>query len=238
MPQHGQDERPVGLCRRDHCRAFRVNRVANLKLFGSLCHLDPVLEHEIHELGGRDRVVLIGRNDERVGWLRQPVVDGPPRHRVHIAENRGPVFCIGFEKGPGGDELIFDDVAQAPPPARPGRGEVRTASVLGESLSSAAQLPRIDEDGTGNSHAGDFGQQPGDVFPPGGVASAAGPVAVEDHVVADAGFLVLLEAEAHVGAKDICLAEDKGVNLVVQGVGLGWNKHPRAGGAHLVLVEE
>ena len=123
-------------------------------------------------------------------------------------------------------------------PPVPRRGEVGSPAVLGEALAAAAKLAGIDVDGGRDAGAGDLGEEPGDVLPPGGVAGAAGPVAVEDHVVADTGLVVLLEPARHVGADAVGHAEDQRVDLGVEGVGLGRDEHPRSGGAHLVLVEK
>lgn len=100
------------------------------------------------------------------------------------------------------------------------------------------QLAGLDVDGGGDAGAGDFGEQADDVFPPGGVAGAAGPIAVVDHVVADAGFAGFLQAHGHVGAEQVGQAEDHGIHFEVKRIGLRRDEHARAGATHLVLVKE
>ncbi len=160
------------------------------------------------------------------------------RHAVEVGQQALAVARGRFQEGAGGHQLVLDDVPQPPPAPRPGRREVRLPLVLWQSLDAAAQLARLDVHRRGDVGARHLGQQTRDVLPPRRVAGAARPVAVENHVAAHAELAGLLEPHAHHRAQQVGLAEDQGVDLRRQRIGLRRHEHPRAGGAHLVLVDE
>ena len=84
---------------------------------------------------------------------------------------------------------------------------------------------------------GHLRQEAGDVLPPGGVLRAARPVRVEDVAVDDPALAGLLEAEGHVRPDEVHVAPDEGVDVGVDRLRVGRHEDPRAGRAHLVLVE-
>jgi len=207
--QHGQHERAVGLCGRDHDRSRRVGRVPDLERAHGTHDLDPVTQQQIDQSPGRNLVVLARRHDKGEGGLGGPALDRVARHQVHVAEDVAAVLGDRLEIGPGRHQLVLDDVTQAPPAAAPGRWEVGATLVPRKALAATAKLARIDVDRRRLPGARDLGQEAGDVLPPGGVARSARPVAVEDHVVADAPLAGLLEAARHVGTDHVGLAEDQ-----------------------------
>ena len=144
--QHGQEERPVGLGRRNHHGAGGVGGIADLEGLGRLGDLDAVAQQQRDHLPGGDLVVLVGRDDEGVGRLVRSLVDGVAGHPVDVGQDVFAVLGDGLEIGPGRHQFVLDDVAQSPPSAGPGRGEVRPPAVLGEALAAAAQLTGIDID--------------------------------------------------------------------------------------------
>ena len=95
----------------------------------------------------------------------------------------------------------------------------------------------FDLDGSGDARGGDFGEHAVHVFPPAGVARAAGPVGVERISKNHAGLPCFFEAPAHGRAHEIVAAMDERIDELGDGIGVGRNVNARTVFAHLMLVE-
>ena len=237
-PQHGEREGAIGLRSADDERAGRIKSISHPELRLGPVDAKPVAHQDVDHAGGGHRVVLVGGNDEGIGRLRRSPSNLISTQPVEIAQNVFAVKRAGLEQAARANEFIVDDVAQAPPAARPRRGEVGAASVLRQPLSASPQLSRLDIDRCGDADSRNFCEQADDILPPCRVARAAGPVSVVNHVVADAGLAGFFQPQGHPRAQQVGDAENHGLDVERQRVGLRRHEHARPGRAHLVLVEK
>ena len=161
-----------------------------------------------------------------------------PGARGYIAQQVLAPVRRRLQQRVGGDALVVHDVAHPPRAALPRMRMIDRGLVFDQSLRAALQLARLHLDGRSDLRRRRLQQQSGDVLPPAGVARAAEPVRVERVAVDHPRLLVLLQAEGHVGADQIGLAPDQRVHVGIDGIGERRDEHARAGGAHLVLVDE
>src|ERR1019366_8305894 len=82
---------------------------------------------------------------------------------IGVPENRLAVARGQIERGPGGDLLALDDVAQMPPSSRPRVGENGLGFIHGKVAGIAAQLVGMDELRRRQARGGTLGEHAGNV---------------------------------------------------------------------------
>ena len=114
--------------------------------------------------------------------------------QVHVPEHRFAMPRREINRCPRRDLLLLDDVADAPPAARPEAGHVDLRLVRRQIARAAAQLIGMQEHRRGEPRAGRFGQHAGDVVERRDPVEAHVAPARIDRVADDAGLAFGLEA--------------------------------------------
>ena len=152
-----------------------------------------------------------------------------PQHRLAIARR-------DVERRPRRDLLLLDDVADAPPAARPRVGERGLRLVFGEAARVALQLIGVEEERRGEPRAGRFGQHAGDVVERRDPVEAEVAPARVDRRVHDALAVRLFFLVGDVGAVPAHLAPYERVGAgtdrlgVRRHVDVSRRRHPSGGG--------
>ena len=118
-----------------------------------------------------------------------------------------------------------------------GLGKLACGPYSTSPLARPASSPALDAHGRGQARGRDLRQEARDVLPVPGGARAARPVPVVLIGVDDAALALLLQAQRHRGPDEVHLAPDQGMDVGVDGIGVGRREDARAGRAHLVLVQ-
>ena len=147
------------------------------------------------------------------------------------------MFCREIECGPCGDLLLFDDVADAPPAARPDAWHVHLRRVGRKIPRPAAQLIRMHEHRRRQSRARRFSEHAGDVVerrnPVEPHVAPAGINRVADDACLAGGF----ELGPHMPAPPCDLAPHDGIAIRPKRLGVRRNIQTRVAAAHLVMID-
>ena len=235
--QHFLDEGAVRLVHAHHQCSLGIGARAHLECCGGAVHLHAVLQQDVDHSRRSHRVSLLRRDQVGVRRRAASFLHGVLGHARHVAQQVLAVARGGLQQRAGADDLVVHDVAQMPPAAGPGVGEVHLLAVVRQPLAATAQLVLLDAEGRGHVHAGGLGEQTHDVLPPRRVHGAAGPVAVVGEAIDDAGATVLLQAHRHLGTEEIGETPDERVDVDADGVLERRHEHARPGAAHLVDVQ-
>ena len=163
-------------------------------------HFHAGVQQHVREFPRGQRVVL--RHGDRVGLdLALRAAFGlTDAFEIHVPEDDLAVARGEIDGRPGGNLLLLDDVANAPPAAGPDARHVGLRLVLGKIPRSAAELVGMDVDRCRQPRARRFGQHAGDVVERRDPVKAHVPPAGIDRVANHAGLAASLEPVAHVRA--------------------------------------
>ncbi len=230
--QHRRGEAAGRLADQDDVRAGReLDAICHDRL-DCLLNLDRASAQHIQQLGGGDRVGLAGGDDECV---RRAGLDSVALDREEIAHPAVAPDGGGVERGPGGDRVVVDDVAQRPVAASPRQRVVPCRDFRIESP-PLGQLGFGEHDRCRDSHAGRLRQDadPAVVV----LVGARGGIGVEDDVGRHAGLAGRRQIGSHRLAHQRHLGAEDRVDIRVVGVDERRQHVACAIRHHLVLVED
>ncbi len=137
-----------------------------------------------------------------------------------------------FDQALGDDELVVDDVAQAPPAARPGIDEVHHFIDVG-----FGELRRLDVDRRGQADRGRLAQHADGVVQPGSIVAGSYVPAGIAAAVDDPALAVLLKVVGHGRAQQVGRPPDERVDVGQRRIHERRDENAGLVGALLVLVE-
>ena len=236
--QQIHDHAHLGLGQRNHIGSGGVFGLAGLEFLRRLANLNPLIQQDIQQAPQRALIKLIGRDQEGLFLAVRASLGLAQSLLGHIKQDLRTVFGHSVQHCVGRAILALDDIAQPPPAAGPGMGEMNLLAIEGGGfIVVALQLLGMNVEGGGQLGVGAFAEHTGDVVAVGNPVVAIVPPTGELRHHRSAGQPFLLHAIAHICAVKRQLVVNQRVGMRPHRVFIRRHKDAGAIAAHMVVVK-